>query len=240
MSKKKKKQDTEENYINHELMGTFKELPSLIAKNDNQKKLIRSIDNNMITIGYGPSGCGKTFVSLLKAFYILRTSDIYKKIILIKSVTVSNGEDIGFIPGTVDDKMTPYMMSYACNIDKIFDKKDKIKDLQSKGLLEVQPLSYIRGMNLDNAIVIIDETQNIQTEMFKTIITRIGENTKYIILGDPEQNDRLYKESSCMSKIIEAFREHSDIINIVEFDDNDCVRNPIIPKILQVLRDNNL
>lgn len=108
-----------------------------------------------------------------------------------------------------------------------------------KKLIQILPLAYVRGLSIDDSIVIIDEAQNLDTHTFKTIITRIGENSKYIFLGDTEQVDRKYKHESCLETVLEIFKD-SDIIGTIEFTDEDCVRNPIIPKILTLLRNNNI
>lgn len=113
--------------------------------------------------------------------------------------------------------------------------KDASKQLMQKELIEVMPLAYIRGLSVDNSIVIVDEAQNINSHTFKTIITRIGTNSKYIFLGDIEQIDRRNKEESCLENVIDIFRD-IDYIGTVEFEDSDCVRNAIIPKILEELR----
>jgi len=109
----------------------------------------------------------------------------------------------------------------------------------AKKIIEVLPLAFIRGLSIDNSIVIIDEAQNIDTHTFKTIMTRIGENSKYIFLGDTEQIDRRHKDESCLATVLNIFTD-SDLIGTIEFTDEDCVRNPIIPKILTKLRINNI
>ena len=108
-----------------------------------------------------------------------------------------------------------------------------------KKIVEVSPLAYARGLSIDNSIVIIDEAQNIDAHTFKTIITRIGEDSKYIFLGDTEQIDRRRKGESCLSQVISLFKD-SDLVGCIEFTDDDCVRNPIIPKILTKLRDGGI
>lgn len=108
-----------------------------------------------------------------------------------------------------------------------------------KKIIEILPLAYARGLSIDDSIVIIDEAQNMDAHTFKTIITRIGENSKYILLGDTEQIDRRRKSESCLAQVISLF-EDTDLVGCVEFTDDDCVRNPIIPKILNILRDNGI
>lgn len=112
-------------------------------------------------------------------------------------------------------------------------------ELMGKDLLQVIPLAYFRGLSIDSAIVLIDEAQNLSSDLFKTIITRIGENCKYVFLGDVEQIDRKKKSESCLQKVIDIFSQ-TDLIKVIEFTDADCVRNPIIPKILTLLRENDI
>lgn len=210
------------------------EVSKIEPKNEKQKDLIDSIRNNEITICSGVAGSGKTYVTLSVALELLDKG--YKKIVLIKSVTPVKGEEMGFIPGDVNSKLEPVMMSYKLNLDKIIGGNSK--GLFEKKLIEMIPLAYIRGVTIDDSIVIIDEAQQISLDLFKTIVTRIGDNSKYIILGDEEQVDLNKKDRSCLGKIMNMF-EGSDLVHVVKFADEDCVRNPIIPKILKIIREND-
>ena len=205
-------------------------------KNDKQRKFGDLIYDKEVTMAIGPAGSGKTFVALANALSLL--GHRYKKIYLIKSVTSIPGEELGFLPGEIDEKMAPYIMSYTWNIDKICGE-GSAKSLMGKKLIEILPLAYIRGLSIDDSIVIIDEAQNIDNHTFRTIINRIGTNSKYIFLGDIEQIDRKKKSESCLEPVLGIFKE-SPIVGTIEFTDDDCVRNPIIPKILQELRTNNI
>ena len=218
----------------------FEGLPRLVCKNKNQELLAKAIKNNDVVVGYGPAGTGKTHVALLQAFELAKKNpDKYKSIVLIKSVTVVKSEEIGFIPGSAQEKMDPFMYSFSCLIDKMFDKKGKTKSLLSQNAIEWLPLAFVRGINIDNSIVILDETQNISTDLFKTIITRLGRDSKIIFLGDTEQIDMQNKHQSCLAKICEMFKE-SEFVKIVKFDESDCVRNKIIPQILQVFKQHEI
>lgn len=205
-------------------------------KNDKQQELINLIKNKEITIVSGPSGTGKTYVTLATALSLL--GDVYKKIILVKSVTTIPGEEIGFLKGDMEQKMEPFVMSYMWNIDKICGQESSTS-LLNKGLIEILPLAYIRGLSIDNSIVIADEIQNIDAHTFKSIITRIGDDSKYIFLGDIEQVDRRKKQESCLQQILDIFSEDK-LVGTLVFTDEDCVRNPIIPKILNKLRENGI
>jgi len=206
------------------------------AKSAKQQELIDMIEEQEIVVATGPAGTGKTYVTLATALSLL--GQVYRKVILVKSVTPIPGEEIGFLKGGMEQKMEPFVMSYMWNIDKICGP-DSSKDLLNKKMIEILPLAFIRGLSIDNAIVIIDEAQNIDNHTFKTIMTRIGENSKYIFLGDTEQIDRKHKTESCLATVLEIFSD-SDLIGTIEFTDEDCVRNPIIPKILAKLRSNNI
>lgn len=201
-----------------------------------QKQLVELIEEKEVIIAKGVPGTGKTYVALATALSLL--GGTYKKIILVKSVTTLPGEEIGFIKGGIDQKMEPTMMSFMWNIDKICGE-GAAHALMEKKLIQVLPLAFIRGLSIDNAIVIIDETQNIDAHTFKTLMTRIGEDSKYIFLGDSEQIDRKKKSESCLDKVLEIFSE-TDLIGTIEFIDEDCVRNPIIPKILSALRSHDI
>jgi len=210
----------------------FNILEGFRPKTNKQRELIDAILTKEVTLATGSSGVGKTYVTLATSLSLLDRG--FKKIILIKSVTTIPGEQIGFTPGTYEDKMEPFLMSYTWNIDKLCGKAAS-KELLHTGLLEIMPLAYIRGLSIDNSIVIVDEAQNIDRHTFKTIITRIGHNSKYIFLGDIEQVDRKHKEESCLANVVDIFRD-VDYVGTIEFADEDCVRNPIIPKILEELR----
>jgi phosphate starvation-inducible PhoH-like protein len=205
-------------------------------KNDKQAQFVKLIKRNEVVIAKGTPGSGKTYVSLAVALSML--GQVYKKVIIVKSVTTLPGEEIGFLKGSQDQKMEPFMMSFTWNIDKICGE-GAAKALMDKGLVQVLPLAFVRGISIDNAIVIFDELQNTDLHTFKTMMTRIGTDSKYILLGDSEQIDRKKKAESCLDPIIGMFKD-SPFIGTIEFTDEDCVRNPIIPKILEVLRNNGI
>lgn len=206
------------------------------AKNQKQQRLVNLIKDKEVILATGVAGTGKTYVALATALSLL--GPIYKKVVLVKSVTTLPGEEIGFLKGGMEQKMEPFVMSYVWNIDKICGQGSALS-LMNKKIVEVLPLAFIRGLSIDNSIVIIDEAQNIDTHTFKTMMTRIGEDSKYIFLGDVEQIDRKKKSESCLQKVMDIFKD-SPIIGTIEFTDEDCVRNPIIPKILSVLRENGI
>lgn len=205
-------------------------------KTQKQEDLYNMIERKEVTIATGPAGSGKSYVTLAAALNLL--GPVYKKVVLIKSVTTLPGEEIGFIKGSVENKMEPFMFSYKWNVDKMCGENsfDKLID---KKLIEILPLAFVRGITIDDAIVILDEAQNFTSHTFKSIMSRIGSNAKYIFLGDTEQVDMKKKSESFLKPLMDIFGNEK-YIGTVEFTDEDCVRNPIIPKILEKLREHGI
>jgi len=201
--------------------------------NEKQKDLKKAIEEKDVVIANGFPGSGKTYISLLTALHLLKTEPKYERLVLIKSLQVIKGEEVGFLPGSLDEKIEPYMYSFTSNLDKILSKPIN-KSLRGQGIIEIFPIAYLRGTTQDSCIVIIDETQNIDLHTFKTIITRIGSNCKMIFLGDADQIDRK-KSESCLLRVSQLFKD-VDFVGSVTFTETDSVRNPLIPKLLDILR----
>lgn len=206
----------------------------LKCMNQRQKDFVQSIEKNEITICTGLAGSGKTYVALSVALKMLEKSQI-KQIVLVKSVQPLPEEELGILPGDMYEKMEPFMMSFFGNIDKIIGPEER-KRLVREEKIVIQPLAYVRGINIDESCVILDETQNLSVNVFKSIITRIGKDSKYIIMGDTEQIDMKRREKSALSKIIKIFVD-DDAVGVVEFQPEDCVRNPIIPHLLEKIKE---
>ena len=130
------------------------------CKNENQKKLVDSIKNNQITIVSGLPGTGKTFIACAEALKIVKSRTKYKKILLVKSVTQLPGEELGFLPGDLKEKLEPYMISFIDNFEKIIGET-MTRKLRELGIISIQPLAFVRGRSIDNTIIIVDEAQNI-------------------------------------------------------------------------------
>jgi phosphate starvation-inducible PhoH-like protein len=198
-------------------------------KNETQKKLTQSIKNGDITVCVGPAGTGKTYMSCQQALLELKNNELIKKIVLVKSVTTLKTEEIGFLKGSMEEKMEPFMYSFIGNFEKIIGKK-LYESLKNEKHIEILPIAYLRGVNIDNAIVIIDEVQNISIDNIRTILTRLGENSKMVFLGDIKQIDSKNKNNSALKFLVEHFN-NVDRINVVEFNKNDIVRHPLIKTI---------
>lgn len=198
-------------------------------KNETQKKLTQSIKNGDVTVCIGPAGTGKTYISCQQALLEIKNNGVIKKIVLVKSVTTLKTEEIGFLKGSMEEKMEPFMYSFIGNFEKIIGKQ-LYENLKTEKYIEILPIAYLRGVNIDNAIVIIDEVQNISIDNIRTILTRLGENSKMVFLGDIKQIDSKNKNNSALKFLVEHFN-NVDRINIVEFNKNDIVRHPLIKTI---------
>lgn len=198
----------------------------LKCKTPGQKELLKSIKENQITICSGRAGSGKTYVTSAQSVKFLKEGR-FKKIILIKSVVTLKNEEIGYLKGSLEEKLNPFIGSFIDNFDKLIGKHS-FDQMRIDGSIEVVPIAFARGRTLDNSFIIIDEAQNIDIDNMKSLMTRIGENSKMIILGDVKQKDIKNKKSSSLEIIIEKFKDVPDFGTVKLYSENDVVRNPII------------
>ena len=206
------------------------------CKTPNQKKLVNEIKNKEIVICSGLPGTGKTFLSCAMALELLKNDPRYKKIVIVKSVTTLKDEEIGFLKGTMKEKMEPFMYSFLHNFEKVVGRYN-VELLRASNMIEEMPIAYMRGINIDNSITIIDEAQNISIDNIRTIMTRLGEDSKMIFLGDENQIDMKKKSESSLNFIINKFSDFDEVGTVV-LGEEDVVRNPLIKKIEQIFREN--
>lgn len=202
------------------------------CKNKKQKDFINLIEEKEIIICKGPAGVGKSYLSIVEALKLLQRPDnSYDKIYII-TPAVESEEKLGALPGDVASKIDPYIFSTYYLIDKLIGKQAREK-LVEKEIIQPIAFAYLRGINLDNCILLGEELQNTTKGQFKTLITRIGYNAKFILSGDLEQIDRFRKKDE--SGLADAFDRFQNIdkIGFFEFDNEDVVRNPLITEILK-------
>lgn len=199
---------------------------------ENQKIYSETLLNNQITICSGPAGVGKSYIAMKTAVdLLLDDGNGYDKIIIVRPA-VEAEEKLGALPGNVEEKLDPYIFPSYYLLNKIIGKESREK-LKEAEVIEVFALAYMRGMTIDNSILIFEEAQNATPKQMKLLLTRIGTNSKFFISGDIEQTDR-YKDKK-HSGLYDAITRFHGVngIGIFEFGDKDGVRNPIITKILQ-------
>ena len=200
---------------------------------NNQKKYYDTLIESEITVCSGPAGVGKSYITMKAAIDLLADPDTpYEKIIIVRPA-VEAEEKLGSLPGNVEEKLDPYIFPSYYLLNKIIGKesREKLKDID---VIEVFALAFMRGMNIDNSILIFEEGQNASPSQMKLLLTRIGFNSKFFISGDVEQSDKYKNKTlSGLWDAIEKFRD-DDYVSTFEFKDkNDIVRNPLISKILR-------
>ena len=198
---------------------------------ENQKVYYNQLVENEITICSGPAGVGKSFIAMRAAVDLLMDeTNSYEKIIIVRPA-VEAEEKLGSLPGNLEEKLDPYIFPSYYLLNKIIGKEAREK-LKNHDVIEVFALAYMRGMNIDNSILIFEEAQNSTPTQMKLLLTRIGFNSKFFISGDVEQTDR-YRDKT-HSGLYDALKRFTGIENIgvFEFENKDVIRNPLISKIL--------
>jgi len=198
---------------------------------ESQKEYYQTLENSEITICTGPAGVGKSYVAMSAAVQLLLDeNNAYEKIIIVRPA-VEAEEKLGALPGNLEEKLDPYIFPSYYLLTKIVGKESKEKLVQAD-VIEVFALAYMRGMNIDNSILIFEEAQNSTPNQMKLLLTRIGFNSKFFISGDVEQTDR-YKDKT-HSGLWDAMTRFNDIegFGVYNFQTKDIIRNPIITKIL--------
>jgi phosphate starvation-inducible PhoH-like protein len=199
---------------------------------DSQKKYYETLLDNEITICTGPAGVGKSYIAMKAAVDLLSDpTNSYEKIIIVRPA-VEAEEKLGSLPGDLESKLDPYIFPSYYLLNKIIGKENREK-LKEYEIVEVFALAYMRGMNIDNSILIFEEAQNSTPSQMKLLLTRIGFNSKFFISGDIEQNDR-FKDKT-QTGLYDALSKFKEIkgIGIHEFGNKDIIRNPLISKILE-------
>ena len=206
---------------------------SVIPRSEKQKKYVRALKESEIIISAGPAGTGKTFLAVAVALTMLLEKKIER--IILSRPAVEAGERLGFLPGDMRDKVDPYLRPLY---DSLYDLLDfeKIQKKIEVGDIEIAPLAFMRGRTLKNSFAILDEAQNATDTQIKMFLTRIGENSKIVINGDPSQIDLPNKSLSGLNRS-KKLLGHLKEISVVDFDHNDVVRHPLVSKIVKAYSD---
>ena len=207
---------------------------SVIPRSQKQKKYVRALNESDIVISSGPAGTGKTFLAVAVALTMLLEKKINK--IILSRPAVEAGERLGFLPGDMREKVDPYLRPLY---DSLYDLLDyeKIQKKIEIGDIEIAPLAFMRGRTLKNSFAILDEAQNATDTQIKMFLTRIGENSKIVINGDPSQIDLPNKSNSGLNRSKQILSNINEI-STIDFDHNDVVRHPLVSKIVKAYSDN--
>lgn len=198
----------------------------------NQHKLVQTVYNKDMIFAIGPAGTGKTYTAVALAVQALKNKEVRR--IIMTRPAVEAGENLGFLPGDMKDKLDPYLQPlYDALKDMI--PFEKLSSYTEKGVIEVAPLAFMRGRTLDEAFVILDEAQNTTYAQMKMFLTRMGKNSKFIITGDPSQVDLPPKQKSGLREAITILRDVKDI-GFIFLDDKDVVRHKIVREILKAYK----
>lgn len=217
------------------LLKSIKFLPGLKMKNEKQKELIKKIHENEIIFVSGPAGTGKTFIALKAALEVLlqaKTTDGPKQILITKPI-VEAGESLGFLPGKVDEKIDPYMHSFESNFKKLIGGTFT-KALFENEMVKSVPLAYMRGATFHDSIAILDEAQNTTKTGLKLFLSRKGEGSKLIVIGDIDQTDLSLKNGE-VNALDDAFKRFQGInkLAFMQFTEDDIVRSNILIELMK-------
>ena len=202
---------------------------SVIARSEKQSDYIKALKENDIVMSLGPAGTGKSFLAVSVAVTLL----IEKKIerVILSRPAVEAGEKLGFLPGDMKEKVDPYLRPLYDALYELFGV-NKIDKRIETGEIEIAPLAFMRGRTLKNCFAILDEAQNATETQIKMFLTRIGENSKLVVNGDPSQIDLINKSQSGLLKSKDILKDLQEI-KIIEFDHTDVVRHPLVSKIIR-------
>ena len=202
---------------------------SVIARSEKQSEYIKALKESDIVLSLGPAGTGKSFLAVSVAVTLLMEKKIDR--VILSRPAVEAGEKLGFLPGDMKEKVDPYLRPLYDALYELFGA-DKIDKKIETGEIEIAPLAFMRGRTLKNCFAILDEAQNATETQIKMFLTRIGENSKLVVNGDPSQVDLINKEHSGLVKSTNILKNIKEI-KIIEFDHNDVVRHPLVSRIIR-------
>ena len=208
---------------------------SVIARSEKQSEYIKALKENDIVMSLGPAGTGKSFLAVSVAVTLLMEKKIDR--VILSRPAVEAGEKLGFLPGDMKEKVDPYLRPLYDALYELFGA-DKIDKKIETGEIEIAPLAFMRGRTLKNCFAILDEAQNATETQIKMFLTRIGENSKLVVNGDPSQVDLINKSHSGLIKSKNILKNLQEI-KIIEFDHMDVVRHPLVSKIIRAYQKNS-
>ena len=208
---------------------------SIIPRSEKQKDYVRALRQNEIIISAGPAGTGKTFLAVAVGLTMLLEKKIER--IILSRPAVEAGERLGFLPGDMKEKVDPYLRPLYDSLYDLFHF-EKIQRMIEIGDIEIAPLAFMRGRTLKNSFAILDEAQNATDTQIKMFLTRIGENSKIVVNGDPTQIDLPNKKMSGLERS-KNILSYLNEIAVIDFDHSDVVRHPLVSKIVKAYNNND-
>jgi len=208
---------------------------SVIPRSKKQIDYVKALKNSQIIMSLGPAGTGKTYLAVAVALTMLLEKKVQR--IILSRPAVEAGERLGFLPGDMKDKIDPYLRPLYDSLHDLIDY-DKIQRKIESGEIEIAPLAFMRGRTLKNSFAILDEAQNATETQIKMFLTRIGENSKLVVNGDPSQIDLPNKNQSGLIKSQSILKDIKEI-SIINFNHNDVIRHPLVTKIVEAYQKNN-
>ncbi|MBP5428578.1 MAG: PhoH family protein [Clostridia bacterium] len=193
-----------------------------------QKKYVDAIKKNTVTIGVGPAGTGKTFLAVAMAVEALRNKKVSR--IILTRPAVEAGEKLGFLPGDLQSKIDPYLRPLYDSLHDMFGAENYQRHLE-RNTIEIAPLAYMRGRTLDDSFIILDEAQNTTAEQMKMFLTRLGNNSRIVVTGDPSQTDLPFGKKSGLAVAVRILKGIEGIA-VHQFTERDVVRHPLVQKII--------
>jgi len=221
-------QGKEEKDLEEEVILITHRKKAIVPKTETQKKYVEAIKKNDIVFGIGPAGTGKTYLAMAMALQHLKEGKVNK--IILTRPAVEAGEKLGFLPGTIAEKVHPYLTPLYDALYDMIDY-DKASYMLERNIIEIAPLAFMRGRTLNDAFIILDEAQNATRDQMKMFLTRIGFGSKAVVTGDVTQIDLPKKKESGLIEAIEVLREIEGI-EFIFFTQDDVVRHPIVAKII--------
>lgn len=201
------------------------------ARTENQRKMVEQISRNDMLFAIGPAGSGKTYTAVALAVRALKAKQVQR--IVLTRPAVEAGENLGFLPGDMRDKLDPYLQPLYDALRDMLSRQ-RLEKLIETGVIEIAPLAFMRGRTLDKAFVILDEAQNATMPQLKMFLTRMGKSSKFVITGDCTQVDLPKNQSSGLLPVLEKL-QHIKEISVIKLDACDIVRHPLVSKIVQAL-----
>jgi phosphate starvation-inducible PhoH-like protein len=206
--------------------------PPIIPKSLQQKRYVESIKKTDLIFGVGPAGTGKTFLAMAMAVAALKNEEVTR--IVLTRPAVEAGEALGFLPGDLQEKIFPYLRPLYDALNDMLEN-DEIQRYMDKGIIEIAPLAYMRGRTLSHSFVILDEAQNTTTEQMFMFLTRLGQDSKCVVTGDPSQVDLPHNRKSGLIEALQALNG-TEGISFTRFDEVDVIRHELVQRIIRAYK----